>query len=169
MGQVSPVVAAAPGGPPTDAPADVAAAPAGLSLALQDRLRAAGIAPTLQRLVIAEVMLARPAHLNAEQVLAAARAQLPDLSRATLYGTLQLFVQHGLLRALPIAGVATVYDSTVTPHHHLYDMDSGEVRDLDAAQVQVLGLPLLAADLEITEVDVVVRVRHRARPATVTG
>lgn len=132
---------------------------ADFSLAAQQRLRQAGIAPTLQRLAIAAVLLERPVHMTAEQVLAAARAQGLALSRATVYGTLQLFVQHGLLQALPIVGAATVFDSTVTPHHHLYDMDSGAVRDLDAAEVQVLGLPALAPGLEVVAVDVVVRVR----------
>ncbi len=129
--------------------------------AIQQRLREAGVQPTLQRLAVAGVMMERPCHLTAEQVLAAARARLPGLSRATVYATLQLFVQHHLLRELVISGAAAVYDSTLAPHHHVYDVDTGEVRDLPAACVQVMGLPAFEEGTEVAEVDVVVRVRRR--------
>ena len=128
---------------------------------LAQRLATAGLQPTLQRVVVAGVLMERPRHLTAEQVLAEARARLPQLSRATVYATLRLLVQHHLVKELVIDGVAAVYDSTLAPHHHLYDVDTGEVRDLDAAQVQVLGLPAFDDGTEVAEVDVVVRVRRR--------
>ncbi|MCO5977643.1 Fur family transcriptional regulator [Ideonella oryzae] len=140
--------------------------PATPDTALQVRLQQAGIGPTLQRLAIAEVLLRQPCHMTADQVLAAARRWLPSLSRATVYGTLQLFVRQGLLRELPIDGEATVYDSNLAPHHHLYHEDTGEVSDVPAEALQVLGLPALGEGLELAAVDVIVRVRRRgSRPA----
>lgn len=140
--------------------------PATPDTALQVRLQQAGIGPTLQRLAIAEALLRQPCHMTADQVLVAARQWLPSLSRATVYGTLQLFVRQGLLRELPIDGEATVYDSNLTPHHHLYHEDTGEVSDVPAEALQVLGLPALGEGLELAAVDVIVRVRRRgSRPA----
>ncbi|WP_374588614.1 Fur family transcriptional regulator [Ideonella dechloratans] len=140
--------------------------PANPDTTLQARLQHAGISPTLQRLAIAEALLRQPCHMTADQVLAAARQWLPSLSRATVYGTLQLFVRQGLLRELPIDGEATVYDSNLAPHHHLYHEDTGEVSDLPAEALQVLGLPALGEGLELAAVDVIVRVRRRgSRPA----
>jgi Fur family iron response transcriptional regulator len=110
-------------------------------------------------------MLARPVHMTAEQVLQAAREREQDISRATVYAALQLFAQRGLLKALPIDGAATVYDSNTTPHHHLYNVDTGEVLDLAGDQVRVLGLPALDDGFELSAVDVIVRVRHRVAPA----
>ncbi len=134
---------------------------------LQQRLRDAGVLPTLQRMAVASVMLLAPAHLTAEQVLRAAREVLPLISRATVYSVLQLFVRCGLLKELPIVGAATVYDSNVAPHHHLYNVDTGEVSDLPALAVTLDGLPALADGLTLDEVDVIVRVRQRrdAEPA----
>lgn len=132
---------------------------------LQQRLRGAGILPTLQRLTIAGVLLNKPVHMTADQVLRAARGLLPDISRATVYSVLQLFVRQGLLKELPIDGAATVYDSNVAPHHHLYNVDTGEVSDLPTLAVQVAGLPQLGSDMVLDEVDVIVRVRRRAAPA----
>ncbi|MFZ5521019.1 MAG: Fur family transcriptional regulator [Pseudomonadota bacterium] len=128
---------------------------------LQRRLRQAGIAPTLQRLAVAAVLLPQPMHMTAEQVLRAAREQLPDIARATVYAVLQLFVARGLLKELPIDGAATVYDSNTGAHHHLYNLDTGEISDLPAEALQVLGLPALQPGLELAGVDVVLRVRGR--------
>ena len=139
---------------------------------MQQRLRAADILPALQRMAVASVLLGEPVHMTADQVLRAARELLPDISRATVYSVLQLFVRQGLLKELPIDGAATVYDSNVAPHHHQYNVDTGEVSDLPDLAVQVAGLPVLGQEMMLDEVDVIVRVRRRpsapgdrARPA----
>lgn len=128
---------------------------------LIERFRCAQVLPTLQRLAIGAVMLEHPCHMTAEQVLVAAREVMPGISRATVYSTLQLFVQHGLLRELLMDGEATIYDSNMQPHHHLYHVDTGEVVDFPCEQLQVRGLPQLADDLELADIDVIVRVRSR--------
>lgn len=136
--------------------------------AMQQRLRAAGIQPTLQRLAVAGSLLVRPVHMTAEQVMAAARVQLPSLSRATVYAVLQLFVRRGLLKELPVEGASVVYDSNTSPHHHLYDVETGEVADLPMAGLQVTGLPESLGGLQLEGVDVIVRVRglaSRSAPA----
>ena len=130
---------------------------------LHKRLADAGILPTLQRLAVGSVILQRPTHMTAEQVLTAARERVPGTSRATVYGTLQMFVRHGLLRELLIDNEATVYDSNMQPHHHLYHVETGEVEDLPEGALRVAALPELDKDLEIAEVDVILRVRRRAR------
>lgn len=137
-----------------------------LSAQVQQRLRAVDIQPTLQRMVVGAVLLPRHVHMTAEQVLSGAQALLPDISRATVYSVLKLFVRCHLLKELPIDGAATVYDSNIAPHHHLVDVDTGEVSDLPAGQLQVLGLPdlgqRLGPGLDLAEVDVIVRVRRRS-------
>ena len=133
---------------------------------LQRRLSDAGIAPTLQRIAVARVLLAAPAHMRADQVLVAAHADLAGLSRATVYATLQLFVRHGLLRELPVSGAAVVYDSNTEPHHHLYDVDTGEVADLPHSCLQVHGLEQALTGLQLAGVDVIVRVRGLSRRVT---
>jgi Fur family iron response transcriptional regulator len=128
------------------------------------KLMQAGIAPTAQRRALGALLLCAPVHVTAEQVLRAAQAQALPVSRATVYNTLHLFTERGLLRELPITGVETVYDSTTTPHHHFYDLASGEVSDIDCATLQVTGLDALAADWDIDSVETVVRGR-RKQPA----
>lgn len=137
-----------------------------LSASLQERLHHAGIVLTLQRIAVAAVLLPKRVHMTAEQVLQAAQLHLPSISRATVYSVLQLFVRRGLLKELPIDGAATVYDSNVLPHHHIYNVDTGEVTDLPDGQLQIFGAPQLSDDVELSDVDIIVRVRSRRSQPT---
>lgn len=130
-------------------------------------LRSVGLPVTLQRIEIARVLFARPAHLSAEQVWALVRESSPETSRSTVYNTLNRFVEKKLIRELLVEPGRVIYDSNMTPHHHLYRSDTGEVMDLALESLRLVGAPLLPDDLELEQVDVVVRVRGRnaAQPA----
>lgn len=129
--------------------------------AIADRLRAAGIPLTLQRLVVAQILLARPAHLSADQILAAARAVMPEISRATIYNTLKLLSEKHLVRELNIDAECTVYDSNTDPHHHLYLIETGELIDVPASQMKLVGAPDLPPGVELDAVEVIMRVRKK--------
>lgn len=125
------------------------------------RLHDAGIQPTRQRIAIAQVLLSAPVHMAADDILLAARAVFPRLSRATVYNTLPLLVEQGLLRALRLDPERTVYDSRTEPHSHIYHEDTGMVEDLPAQMLQWQALPQIASDLELVGMDLIVRVRQR--------
>jgi Fur family transcriptional regulator, iron response regulator len=125
------------------------------------RLRNAGVPLTLQRLAIAHVMLATPVHITADDVLSRARAIMPEISRATVYNTLKLFRDRGLLREVIVNAEQVVFDSTTAPHHHFYDVDTGMVTDVPAGEITVVGTPSLPPDVEIESIELVVRVRRR--------
>lgn len=129
---------------------------------LAERLRQAGLQPTRQRLALARVLLTAPVHMHAEQVLQAARQHYPSLSRATVYASLPLFAERGLLRALPLGLEHQVYDSSTEIHPHLLIEDSGEVLDLPADCIRWDALPPMAPGLEVAAIDMVVRVRRTA-------
>lgn len=128
-----------------------------------DQLREHGIAATSQRRVIAEVLLAYEQHLTADQVLRALREKGHSVSRATVYNTLSLFARKGLVRELTIDPRRVVYDSNPRPHHHFYDVDTGELTDIPESSVELARLPRLPKGTRMDGVDVVVRVR-RGRP-----
>ncbi len=130
-------------------------------LSLSERLQSAGVAPTLQRVAIAEVLFAHPIHLRADEVLARVKETLPDVSRATVYNTLRVFREAGLVKELLVDAERVIYDSNTEPHFHLYDVDTGEVRDVWAEELQVVGVPKLPDGLELEQVDVVIRVRGK--------
>jgi len=124
------------------------------------RLWEHGIQPSSQRVAVAAWVLETTTHPSADQVFAVVRQTLPVLSRATVYNTLHLLVDKGLLRQLTIAGGRTVFDPKLEPHHHFVDDHSGEVSDLPLSTFVVQpGTPVDGID--VREVEVVVRGRRR--------
>ena len=124
-------------------------------------LRQAGVPVTHQRIEIARVLFSAPVHLSADQVWANVRELSPDVSRATVYNTLRLFSEKKMIRELFVDPQRVVYDSTVTPHFHLYNMDTGEVRDVADDGLRLVGEPVLPEGVVLEEIDVIVRVRKR--------
>jgi Fur family iron response transcriptional regulator len=124
-------------------------------------LRSAGVPVTHQRIEIARALFSAPVHLSADQIWANVREHAPDVSRATVYNTLRLFSDKRLVRELFVDPQRVVYDSTTAPHFHLYNMDTGEVRDLADDEIAVIGSPRLPEGTVLQEIDVIVRVRNR--------
>jgi len=120
-----------------------------------------GIRPTSQRLKVAEILLTSPRHLTAEQILATLRQSTGHVSKATVYNTLNLFVAEGLAREIHADPERCVYDSTMTPHHHFQNVDTGEMIDIRPEDLSFDRLPPLPPGTEIESVDVVIRVRRK--------
>lgn len=122
-------------------------------------LRRHGINPTHQRIEIAHALFARNEHLSADQVLALVNEEHPETSRATVYNTLNLFVQKGLIREVIVDPSKVFYDPNTQPHYHLYDVRTGRLADIDAESVRVSGLPELPPGVVTEGVDIILRVR----------
>ncbi len=94
---------------------------------LLETLQRHGILPTPQRLQIAEILLAKPQHLSAEQIIDKLRQSGSDVSKATVYNTLNLFGERGLVRELSVDPKRRFYDSKSGLHHHFFNVDTGEL------------------------------------------
>jgi Fur family iron response transcriptional regulator len=118
-----------------------------------------GVLPTAQRVDIALVILARPQHLSAEQIIAAIHASGLRISKATVYNTLNLFCERGLLRTVDVDPTRQFYDSSTGAHHHFYNVDTGELTDIPVESVVLNVGTALPPGTEQAGVDVVIRVR----------
>lgn len=125
-----------------------------------DLLESHGVKPTRQRLDIARVLFERNQHLSADQVMAMVNFGGSELSKATIYNTLNLFVEKRLVREVMVDPEKVFYDSNTSPHHHFFDVESGEIIDIDGTDVRVVGLPPLPEGKVAEGVDVVVRMRR---------
>ncbi|MCX7890893.1 MAG: transcriptional repressor [Burkholderiales bacterium] len=125
-------------------------------------LRSHGITPTHQRIEIAFVLFEKREHLSADQILALVNARHAETSKATVYNTLKLFLEKKLVRELIVDPAKVFYDPNTEPHHHFYDVDSGELTDIPAQSVRVEGLPPLPEGVVAEGVDVIVRTRRAA-------
>ena len=122
-----------------------------------------GILPTPQRVEIAGILLERPQHMSAEHIIDKLKAAGSGVSKATVYNTLNLFSERGLIKEVMVDPVRKFYDSTTHPHHHFYNVDSGELSDIPDEQVCFRELPELPEGTEQESVEVLIRVRHRGK------
>ena len=128
--------------------------------AVVELLKEHAIQPTQQRVEIAQILFARPQHLSADQVLAAVNADGSLVSKATVYNTLGLFADKGLVREVIVDPNRVFYDSNTSTHHHFYNVDTGALTDIDADEVAISGLPSLPAGTLAEGVEVIIRVRQ---------
>ena len=122
-------------------------------------LRKHDISPTHQRLEIAQVLFGRCHHLAADQILAMVNERHAETSKATVYNTLNLFRDRGMIREVIVDPKRVFYDPNTEPHHHLYNVDTGEIADIPAEALSVSGLPDLPPGMVTEGVDIIVRVR----------
>ncbi|HYP88461.1 MAG TPA: transcriptional repressor [Polyangiaceae bacterium] len=118
-----------------------------------------GIQPSAQRVAVADYVLGTDDHPSAEQVWARVKERFPMLSRATVYNTLNLFVEKGLLRELVIAEGKVVFDPKLTPHHHFIDEDTQSIVDVPWEALQVKNVDALRG-FDVREYQVVMRGRR---------
>lgn len=124
------------------------------------KLQAQGINPTQQRIVIAQLLFARPQHLSAEQVLISVQDSGTHVSKATVYNTLSLFAEKGLVKEVIVDPSRVFYDSNTDAHHHFYNVDSGELEDFSNSNMSVDAMPELPPGTQLEGVDVIIRVRN---------
>lgn len=121
-------------------------------------LRERGILPSQQRMAVAEYVLGTEDHPSADEVWERVTARFPALSRATVYNTLNLFVDKGLLREYVLAEGRIVFDPNLEPHHHFIDEDSGTIHDVPWEALAVSKVEKLRG-YDVREYQVVLRGR----------
>ena len=125
-------------------------------------LAAHGIQPSAQRIVVAQYVLFTDEHPSADKVWARVKAGFPMISRATVYNTLNLLVERGLLRQLHLAPDSIVFDPKVEAHHHFIDEGSGRIYDVPWDKVKVCDVEHIEG-FEIRDYQVVMRGRKKGR------
>ena len=121
-----------------------------------------GILPTPQRIEVAEILLAKPQHLSADQIIERLKALGSGVSKATVYNTLNLFAANGIVKEIMVDPIRKFYDSTTTPHHHFYNLDTGELRDISHDEIDFDKLPEIPEGTKLDGVEVLIRVRENA-------
>lgn len=129
--------------------------------AIAAELQLHGLKPTEQRVRVAEILMKAPAHMTAEQILAAVRQGGERVSKATVYNTLKILAHSGLVRQIHLDPERSVYDSTRIPHHHFHDLETGELRDIHPGDIAFSRFPELPEGMEAEAVEVVIRLRKK--------
>lgn len=118
-----------------------------------------GVYPTSQRMAIAGIVFERNQHLTADEIYDRVKV-VANVSRATVYNTMGLFSEQGLVREIKADSSRTFYDSNTSRHHHFFNIDTGELTDFDPEVFSVPSPDKLPSGTELHSIDVVVRVRN---------
>ena len=125
-----------------------------------EKLKQAGVTPTQQRVEIGQILFARPQHLSADQVLNIVNQAGPLVSKATIYNTLGLFAEKGLVKEVIVDPSKVFYDSNTTEHHHFFAVDSGELIDIEDQELSLVNMPRLPEGMRAEGIDIVIRLRN---------
>ena len=125
---------------------------------IAERLRAAGLRPTRQRVALARLLFdGCDRHVTAEVLHEEAIARKVPVSLATVYNTLHQFKEAGLLREVAVEGAKTYFDTNTSNHYHFFCETSGKLVDIETASIRIEGLPQAPDGMAISRVDVLVR------------
>lgn len=128
-----------------------------------DRLRAAGLRPTRQRLALAKLLFDNGhCHVTAEDLHGRARDAKIGVSLATVYNTLHQFTDAGLLREVVVDAGRSYFDTNTSEHHHFFFEDGSRLEDIPEGQVMVTNVPTPPEGTTVKRVDVIVRVTDRS-------
>ncbi len=129
---------------------------------VSELLKQAGLRPTRQRMALGELLFANDdRHVTAEMLHEEAVATAFPVSLATVYNTLRQFTEAGLLRAIAVDGARTYFDTNTSKHHHFLNENDGRLIDIPTDSMQISGMPQAPEGMEISSVDVVIRIRDR--------
>ena len=127
-------------------------------------LKAHNITPTRQRVDIAQHLFEKQQHLSADHILenVNSRHEGSTVSRATVYNTMSLFARNGLVREVLIDRERVFYDSNNAPHHHFYNVDTGELSDIcEPLETSTVDLPSLPEGYKLVATEVVVKISQQ--------
>lgn len=125
-------------------------------------LSGAGLRPTRQRRALAALLVGdgRHRHVTAERLFEAAQKAEAAVSLATVYNTLNCFTEAGLLTEIAVDGARSYFDTRTEQHPHFYWEEEGRLTDAPASSVEFANLPEVPEGMEVSKIDVVIRIRR---------
>ncbi|MBX3274547.1 MAG: transcriptional repressor [Sandaracinaceae bacterium] len=101
----------------------------------------AGVKLTHQRLEIFRELASTEAHPDADTIFRAVQQRMPTVSIDTVYRTLWMLHDLGLVTTLGPSRHAVRFDANLAPHHHYVCVRCGLVRDFDSEALNALQVP----------------------------
>ena len=99
-------------------------------------------------------------HITAESLYALTAATAEKVSLATVYNTLRAFCAAGLVNEVVVDGGRSYFDTRMDDHPHFYWEDSHALTDAPAEEVRITGLPAAPEGMQVSRVDVVIRLKR---------
>ena len=119
------------------------------------------VTPTKQRLDLAKLIFAKKQHFTASDLISLANKNGLNISMATVYNTLSLLEDKGMLKTINIDNELKFYDTNLENHHHLYNTTMSTLTDIAHDKVTFAELPELPKTLEIESTELLIKVKNK--------
>ncbi|MEC7676827.1 MAG: transcriptional repressor [Pseudomonadota bacterium] len=120
-----------------------------------------GITPTKQRLELAGLIFNKNQHFTASNLLSKVEKAGFDISQATVYNTLWLFEERGMLKTIDMHNECKFYDTNLSAHHHIYNTESNTITDISNSEIEFSKLPDIPNSLEVEQTEVLIKVKPK--------
>lgn len=129
---------------------------------IDELLATHGIKPTRQRVAIATHMFEKEQHLSADVILERVNSDTSttNVSKATVYNTLKLFVKEGILKEVALDPQKILFDTNTHHHHHVLNIDSGEIRDIQPVNINLSDVEGIQHGQDVSGVDLIIKVQN---------
>ena len=127
----------------------------------EDIYRNLNVTPTKQRLDLARLIFAKKQHFTAADLISLADKNGLNISMATVYNTLSLLEDKGMLKTINIDNELKFYDTNLENHHHLYNTTMSTLTDIAHDKVTFAELPELPKTLEIESTELLIKVKNK--------
>lgn len=105
---------------------------------IENLLKQKGIQPTAQRIAVCKYVLCEAEHTTVDEVKEWADNNFPKISLATVYNTLNVLVESGLIKALKLShSDKVIYDNNTKNHYHFLDEATGKIYDIAPNQISL--------------------------------
>jgi len=119
------------------------------------------VTPTKQRLDLAKLIFAKKQHFTASDLISLANKNGLNISMATVYNTLSLLEDKGMLKTINIDNELKFYDTNMENNHHLYNTTMSTLTDIAHDRVSFAELPELPKTLEIESTELLIKVKNK--------
>ena len=123
--------------------------------------RELNLTPTKQRLDLAHLIFAKKQHFTAAELICMADSNKLNISMATVYNTLSLLEDKGMLKTINIDNELKFYDTNLEDHHHLYNTTMSTLTDIPHNKVVFAELPELPKSLEIESTELLIKAHNK--------
>ncbi len=137
-----------------------------LKSTVEQKLKLHDLRPTRARIRIGMILFASPQHLSAGKIFEHLTKQGQEISKATVYNTLNVFAKRGMIHAVDVDPERIFYDSTISPHHHFYNIDTGQLTDIPLEDLSIEEIPRLPDNTEIEDLQVIIKVKNKTSTPT---
>ena len=124
------------------------------------KLRQAGLRPTKQRMIIADILFnGTNRHFTAENLQNDIISSGKQMSLATVYNCLNKFKNVGLIKKIETLGEPSIFDTNVTNHHHFMDEETGELIDFSSDNISLRSCPQTPQGYERNGLDIIIKIK----------